>query len=70
MGESPTLPGILLVIPPVEVAAARFPFISIATAPTVPILFIEIFSTAALCLIFRTLLRFSSEKKYSSGTIS
>ncbi|MNY77357.1 hypothetical protein D3C86_2172290 [compost metagenome] len=36
IGESPTLPYFLFVIPPVEVAAARFPFLSSATAPTVP----------------------------------
>src|SRR5947207_10824995 len=36
IGESPTRPGRLLVIPPVEVAAARFPSPSSATAPTVP----------------------------------
>ncbi len=36
IGESPILPHFLLVIPPVEVPAAKFPFISIATHPTVP----------------------------------
>ena len=36
MGESPTRPKRLLVRPPVEVAAARLPFESSATAPTVP----------------------------------
>ena len=36
MGESPTRPGRLLVMPPVEVAAARLPAPSRATAPTVP----------------------------------
>ena len=35
MGESPTLPGSLAVMPPVDVAAARLPLESIATAPTV-----------------------------------
>ena len=35
-GESPTRPGILLVNPPVDVAAARLPAASSATAPTVP----------------------------------
>ena len=34
-GESPTLPTLLPVMPPVEVAAAILPFKSIATAPTV-----------------------------------
>lgn len=34
-GESPTRPGILLVMPPVLVAAATLPSQSIATAPTV-----------------------------------
>jgi len=36
MGESPTRPWRLFVIPPVEVAAARSPAASNATAPTVP----------------------------------
>ena len=36
MGESPIRPNLLLVIPPVEVAAEIFPFMSRATAPTVP----------------------------------
>ncbi len=36
IGTSPTLPNFLFVIPPVEVAAAKFPFLSKATAPTVP----------------------------------
>ena len=35
IGLSPTLPGCLAVIPPVEVANARFPRLSRATAPTV-----------------------------------
>src|SRR6218665_3639347 len=35
-GESPTRPTRLLVMPPVEVAAARWPCMSSATAPTVP----------------------------------
>ena len=35
MEESPTLPGNLAVIPPVDVAQAMFPKESIATAPTV-----------------------------------
>jgi len=35
MGESPTRPAFLFVVPPVEVAAARLPFLSSATAPTV-----------------------------------
>ena len=35
MGESPTLPGSLAVMPPVDVAAAKLPLASIATAPTV-----------------------------------
>lgn len=35
MGESPTLPGRLAVIPPVEVAKAVLPALSRATAPTV-----------------------------------
>ena len=34
-GESPTLPGSLPVIPPVEVAHAMLPEASMATAPTV-----------------------------------
>src|SRR3990170_2385491 len=34
--ESPTRPGYLQPVPPVEVAAARFPAASSATAPTVP----------------------------------
>src|SRR3989338_8104604 len=34
--ESPTRPGYLQAVPPVEVAAARFPWASSATAPTVP----------------------------------
>ena len=33
--ESPTRPGVLLRVPPVEVAAARLPWPSRATAPTV-----------------------------------
>ena len=37
MGESPTRPTCLLVSPPVEVAAARLPARSSATAPTVPL---------------------------------
>ncbi|KAJ6765081.1 hypothetical protein OIU74_023879 [Salix koriyanagi] len=37
MGVSPILPTILLTNPPVEVAAAKFPFLSTATHPTVPI---------------------------------
>jgi hypothetical protein len=36
IGESPIRPTGLLVSPPVEVAAARFPPLSSATAPTVP----------------------------------
>ncbi len=36
MGASPTLPGALPVMPPVEVAAASRPAASSATAPTVP----------------------------------
>jgi hypothetical protein len=36
MGESPTRPHRLLVSPPVDVAAARLPLRSTATAPTVP----------------------------------
>jgi len=36
-GESPILPGILSVNPPVEVAAAVLPFLSNATAPTVSV---------------------------------
>ena len=36
MGESPTRPQRLPVMPPVEVAAARLPSASSATAPTVP----------------------------------
>ena len=35
IGLSPTLPGYLAVMPPVDVAKAMFPFLSIATAPTV-----------------------------------
>ena len=35
-GESPTRPNFLLVMPPVEVPAARLPIWSSATAPTVP----------------------------------
>ena len=35
-GESPTRPNRLLVRPPVDVAAARLPARSSATAPTVP----------------------------------
>ena len=34
-GTSPTRPGIVPLIPPVLVAAARWPFASLATAPTV-----------------------------------
>src|SRR5438876_2578915 len=37
MGESPTRPRCLSVSPPVEVAAARCPAPSSATAPTVPL---------------------------------
>ena len=37
IGESPTRPHFLPVMPPVEVAAARLPVASSATAPTVPI---------------------------------
>src|ERR1035437_5695723 len=33
--ESPTRPGVLLRVPPIEVAAARLPWASRATAPTV-----------------------------------
>ena len=36
IGESPMRPQRLLVMPPVDVAAARLPFLSRATAPTVP----------------------------------
>ncbi len=36
-GESPILPGIFNVNPPVEVAAAVLPFPSSATAPTVSV---------------------------------
>src|ERR1044071_6652394 len=36
IGLSPTRPGNLPVMPPVEVAAARLPCLSRATAPTVP----------------------------------
>ena len=36
MGESPTRPQRLPVMPPVEVAAATLPWASSATAPTVP----------------------------------
>ena len=35
IGESPMRPQRLFVMPPVEVAAARLPFLSRATAPTV-----------------------------------
>ena len=35
IGLSPTLPGCLAVIPPVDVAKATFPSLSRATAPTV-----------------------------------
>ena len=38
MGVSPRRPGLLFVFPPVEVAAARFPSLSKATAPTGPTL--------------------------------
>ena len=34
IGESPTRPACLNVMPPVEVAAARWPAMSSATAPT------------------------------------
>ena len=34
MGESPTLPVILLVLPPVDVAAAKLPYLSVLTDPT------------------------------------
>jgi hypothetical protein len=37
-GVSPTRPGDFAVMPPVDVAAARLPFRSRATAPTVPCL--------------------------------
>ncbi len=37
IGESPTRPHFLPVMPPVEVAAARLPCAASATAPTVPI---------------------------------
>src|ERR1035437_8300016 len=37
--DSPTRPGVLLRVPPVEVAAARLPWASRATAPTVSWLF-------------------------------
>jgi hypothetical protein len=36
LGESPMRPKALLVMPPVDVPAAIVPFLSIATAPTVP----------------------------------
>ena len=36
IGESPTRPNSLAVRPPVEVAAARLPWLSSATQPTVP----------------------------------
>lgn len=36
IGESPILPYFLLVSPPVEVAEAKLPKLSQATAPTVP----------------------------------
>src|SRR5947207_211982 len=35
-GVSPIRPGSLFAIPPVEVAAAKFPLLSNASAPTVP----------------------------------
>ena len=35
IGVSPTRPGLFAVIPPVEVAAAMLPLVSMATAPTV-----------------------------------
>src|SRR5438045_3166796 len=36
MGESPTRPYCLLLMPPVDVPAARLPSLSSATQPTVP----------------------------------
>jgi hypothetical protein len=47
MGESPTLQNILLFIPPVEVATAKLPDLSKATAPTVPrsLFVIRVFQT-------------------------
>src|SRR5947208_4161174 len=36
IGESPTRPNRLFVVPPVDVPAARLPLMSSATAPTVP----------------------------------
>ena len=36
IGLSPTLPYFFLLIPPVDVAAAKLPNLSRATAPTVP----------------------------------
>ncbi len=41
MGESPTRPRIFIIMPPVEVPAARFPYPSSATQPTVPFLFCD-----------------------------
>src|SRR2546421_286269 len=36
MGESPTRPNRFMLVPPVDVPAARLPALSSATAPTVP----------------------------------
>jgi len=51
----------LFVIPPVEVAAAIFPFLSNATAPTVPILSSIILLSLILFLAFFNLFKFFSE---------
>ena len=61
IGVSPTRPGILFVIPPVEVAAAIFPSLSNATAPTVPILSSIMFLVMSFFLALYNLLRFFSD---------
>ena len=60
IGESPTLPGILFVMPPVEVAAEILPFLSRATAPTVPILSVLSFNLEIFFFELRSLLSLSS----------
>ncbi len=70
MGESPTRPQRLPVMPPVEVAAARLPCRSSATAPTVPKASSS-FSRAMAPRRLRSSWRCrAGVRKYSLGTIS
>src|SRR6185436_2728059 len=72
-GESPTRPNSLLVVPPVDVPAARLPSRSSATAPTVPYFFSSgtLYDECSLlvsscCSAFQR----RSVQKYDGSTIS